>query len=93
MVFFIVKVYDELYVNYVMKVMLGYNKVKDFNFQLKCEGYVIKILVFSYEKFLDVKKELGLEMKFIGEVICFIKDLKDLYFFKIYLECNMYFFK
>jgi len=87
---FIAKAYDEPYVNYATKVMLGEKKVKDFNFNPKRVGYAIKIPVFSYEKFPDVKKELGPEMKSTGEAIRFIKDLKDPYFFKIYSERNMH---
>lgn len=87
---FIAKAYDEPYVNYATKVMLGEKKVKDFNFNPKKEGYAIKIPVFSYEKFPDVKKELGPEMKSTGEAIRFIKDLKDPFFTKIYSERNMH---
>jgi len=87
---FIAKAYDEPYVNYATKVMLGHSKVKDFNFNPKLEGYAIKIPVFSYEKFPDVKKELGPEMKSTGEGIRFIKDLKDPFFTKIYSERNMH---
>jgi carbamoyl-phosphate synthase large subunit len=87
---FIAKAYDEPYVNYATKVMLGEKKVKDFNFQPKKEGYAIKIPVFSYEKFPEVKKELGPEMKSTGEAIRFIKDLKDPFFTKIYSERNMH---
>ena len=87
---FIAKAYDEPYVNYATKVMLGEKKVKDFNFQPRKEGYAIKIPVFSYEKFPDVKKELGPEMKSTGEAIRFIKDLKDPFFTKIYSERNMH---
>ena len=87
---FIAKAYDEPYVNYATKVMLGHNKVTDFNFQPRKEGYAIKIPVFSYEKFPDVKKELGPEMKSTGEAIRFIKDLKDPFFTKIYSERNMH---
>ncbi len=87
---FIAKAYDEPYVNYATKVMLGDKKVKDFNFNPKKEGYAIKIPVFSYEKFPDVKKELGPEMKSTGEGIRFIKDLKDPFFTKIYSERNMH---
>ena len=87
---FIAKAYDEPYVNYATKVMLGHSKVKDFNFNPKKEGYAIKIPVFSYEKFPDVKKELGPEMKSTGEGIRFIKDLKDPFFTKIYSERNMH---
>jgi carbamoyl-phosphate synthase large subunit len=87
---FIAKAYDEPYVNYATKVMLGDKKVTDFNFQPKREGYAIKIPVFSYEKFPDVKKELGPEMKSTGEAIRFIKNLKDPFFTKIYSERNMH---
>lgn len=87
---FIAKAYDEPYVNYATKVMLGHAKVKDFNFNPRKEGYAIKIPVFSYEKFPDVKKELGPEMKSTGEGIRFIKNLKDPFFTKIYAERNMH---
>lgn len=87
---FIAKAYDEPYVNYATKIMLGEKKVKDFNFSPKREGYAIKIPVFSYEKFPDVKKELGPEMKSTGEAIRFIDSLRDPFFMKIYSERNMH---
>ncbi len=87
---FIAKAYDEPYVNYATKVMLGHNKVTDFNFNPKREGYAIKIPVFSFDKFPNVNKELGPEMKSTGEAIRFIKDLKDPYFKEIYSERNLY---
>lgn len=87
---FIAKAYQEPYVNYAVKVMLGEKKVKDFNFNPVRQGYAIKIPVFSYEKFPEVKKELGPEMKSTGEAIRFIDSLKDPYFMKIYSERNMH---
>lgn len=87
---FIAKAYDEPYVNYATKVMLGEKKVKDFTFQPKRNGYAIKIPVFSYEKFPEVKKELGPEMKSTGEAIRFIKDLRDPFFRQVYSERNLY---
>lgn len=87
---FIAKAYDEPYVNYATKVMLGYNKVTDFNFTPNRNGYAIKIPVFSFDKFPNVNKELGPEMKSTGEAIRFIKDLKDPYFKEIYSERNLY---
>jgi carbamoyl-phosphate synthase large subunit len=87
---FIAKAYDEPYVNYATKIMLGEAKVKDFKFNPRKGGYAIKIPVFSYEKFPDVKKELGPEMKSTGEGIRFIKNLKDPFFTKIYSERNMH---
>ena len=87
---FIAKAYDEPYVNYATKVMLGANKVNDFKFQPKTGGYAIKVPVFSFEKFLDVNKELGPEMKSTGEAIYFIEDLEDEFFQKVYSERNLY---
>ncbi len=87
---FISKAYDEPYVKYATKVMLGTNKVTDFNFQPRKEGYAIKIPVFSYNKFPEVAKELGPEMKSTGEAIRFIKDLRDPFFREIFAERNLY---
>ena len=87
---FICKAYDEPYVNYATKVMLGEKKVKDFNFSPKKKGYAIKVPVFSYSKFPEVNKQLGPEMKSTGEAIYFIDDLMDDYFLKIYSERNLY---
>ena len=87
---FIAKAYDEPYVNYAVKIMLGEKKVKDFKFNPKRKGYAIKIPVFSYEKFPDIKKELGPEMKSTGEAIRFIETLKDPFFMNIYSERNMH---
>ena len=87
---FIAKAYDEPYVNYAAKVMLGEMKVSDFNFNPKKGGYAIKVPVFSFDKFPNVNKELGPEMKSTGEAIYFIDDLNDDYFKKIYSERNLY---
>ena len=87
---FIAKAYDEPYVNYATKVMLGHNKVTDFEFNPKRGGYAIKIPVFSFNKFPNVNKELGPEMKSTGEAIRFIEDLKDPFFRKIFAERNLY---
>ena len=87
---FIAKAYDEPYVNYAAKVMLGDKKVTDFNFNPKKEGYAIKVPVFSFNKFPNVNKELGPEMKSTGESIYFIDDLDDDYFTKVYSERNLY---
>lgn len=87
---FIAKAYDEPYVNYATKVMLGEKKVEDFDFKPNKQGYAIKIPVFSYQKFPDIKKELGPEMKSTGEAIRFIDTLMDPFFMKIYSERNMH---
>ena len=87
---FICKAYQEMYVNYATKVMLGEKKVKDFNFNPVKEGYAIKIPVFSFSKFPNVNKELGPEMKSTGEAIQFIDDLTDDFFLEIYKRRNVY---
>ena len=87
---FISKAYREPYVNYATKVMLGAKKVKDFDFKPHKDGYAIKIPVFSFDKFPNVNKELGPEMKSTGEAIRFIPDLRDSYFRKVYSERNLY---
>ncbi|MEQ9166358.1 MAG: carbamoyl-phosphate synthase large subunit, partial [Fulvivirga sp.] len=87
---FICKAYQEPYVNYAVKVMLGEKKVKDFKFNPVKSGYAIKEPVFSFNKFPNVNKELGPEMKSTGESIYFIDDLMDDYFMKIYSERNLY---
>ncbi|GHM99925.1 carbamoyl-phosphate synthase (glutamine-hydrolyzing) [Cytophagales bacterium WSM2-2] len=87
---FICKAYDEPYVNYATKVMLGEKKVKDFTFNPVKKGYAIKVPVFSFSKFPEVNKELGPEMKSTGEAIYFIDDLMDDYFLNIYAERNLY---
>jgi len=87
---FIAKAYGEPYVQHATQVMLGEKKVSDFKFSPKRRGYAVKIPVFSYEKFPEVNKELGPEMKSTGEGIQFIKDLRDPFFRKVYSERNLY---
>ena len=87
---FIAKAYDEPYVNYATKVMLREKKVKDFDFQPKRKGWAIKQPVFSFNKFPNVNKNLGPEMKSTGEKIYFIDNLRDPVFKKIYSERNLY---
>ena len=87
---FIAKAYGEPYVNYATKVMLGHNKVTDFNFNPKLKGYAIKQPVFSFSKFHNVNKALGPEMKSTGESILFIDDLKDDQFYELYSRRKMY---
>lgn len=87
---FIAKAYDVPYINIAAKIMLGVNKLKDFTIERKLEGYAIKEPVFSYDKFPEVPKELGPEMKSTGESIRFIKDLEDPYFRQLYKNKSMY---
>ncbi len=87
---FIAKAYEEPYVNYATKVMLGEKKIKDFKFEPKKKGYAIKVPVFSFEKFPEIQKELGPEMKSTGESIYFIDSLQDEFFQDIYSSRNLY---
>ena len=87
---FISKAYGEPYVNYATKVMLGEKMLKDFDFNPKLEGYAIKQPVFSFNKFPDVNKKLGPEMKSTGESILFIDDLNDESFLELYSRRKMY---
>jgi carbamoyl-phosphate synthase large subunit len=87
---FIAKAYNEPYVNYATKVMLGEKKVTDFNFNPQLKGYAIKQPVFSFNKFPNVNKQLGPEMKSTGESILFIDSLKDDEFYNLYSRRKMY---
>jgi len=87
---FIAKAYKEPYVNYATKIMLGHNKLSDFNFDPQLEGYAIKQPVFSFDKFHNVNKQLGPEMKSTGESILFIDSLKDDTFYELYGRRKMY---
>ena len=87
---FIAKAYQMPYLNIATKVMMGTHKLSDFTYEHKLEGYAIKVPVFSFNKFPNVDKKLGPEMKSTGEAIHFIKDLKDPYFRE--LDRNRYMF-
>lgn len=87
---FIAKAYQIPYLNMATKVMLGVNKLTDFSFEKKLQGFAIKEPVFSFNKFPGVNKELGPEMKSTGEAIRFIKDLRDPYFRQLYKERSMH---
>ena len=87
---FIAKAYKQPYVNYATKVMLGALKVADINYQPDLKGFAIKEPVFSFNKFPNVNKNLGPEMKSTGESILFIDNLKDDQFYEIYSRRKMY---
>lgn len=87
---FIAKAYGEPYVNFATKIMLGDKKIKDFDFNPQLKGYAIKKPVFSFNKFHNVNKELGPEMKSTGESILFIDSLRDDDFYDLYTRRKMY---
>jgi carbamoyl-phosphate synthase large subunit len=70
--------------------MLGDKKLKDFDITPTKKGYAIKKPVFSFNKFPNVNKELGPEMKSTGEAILFVEDIKDPVFRDLYKEKSMY---
>ncbi len=79
--------------NIATHVMLG-AKLKDFRAKGVLEstlvGYAIKEPVFSWDKFPEVPKELGPEMKSTGEAIAFIDELTDEHFSKAYAIKDLY---
>ncbi len=87
---FIAKAYGEPYVNFATKIMLGDKKIKDLEFKPHLDGYAIKKPVFSFDKFHNVNKELGPEMKSTGESILFIDSLRDDEFYDLYTRRKMY---
>ncbi|NPA34544.1 MAG: carbamoyl-phosphate synthase large subunit [Chlorobi bacterium] len=85
---FIAKAYGIPYVNIAVKIMTGKNKLKDFKFEKHLDGYAIKEPVFPWDKFPEVKPELGPEMRSTGEIIHFVKSTEDPYFKKILKEAR-----
>ncbi len=77
---FIAKAYQVPFLKIATHVMMGTKKLKDFKVEKKLEGYAIKVPIFSFNKFPNVDKQLGPEMKSTGEAIRFIKDLNDPFF-------------
>jgi len=72
-----------------VKVMLG-AKLTEFDLESKLENWAIKEPVFPFDKFPEVKKELGPEMKSTGESIYFAKDFNDDHFKKPYEFKSLY---
>jgi carbamoyl-phosphate synthase large subunit len=87
---FIAKAYGVPYLDIATKVMMGEKKLKDFKIVQKLEGFAVKEPVFSFNKFPNVNKELGPEMKSTGEAIRFIKNLRDPWFRTLYKERSMH---
>lgn len=72
-----------------VKVMLG-AKLSEFDLSSSLKHYAIKEPVFPFDKFPEVKKELGPEMKSTGETIYFLEDFADERFRKPYEFKNLY---
>jgi len=90
---FIAKAYQVPYLNMATHVMLGNKKIKDFDVEKKLKGYAIKVPVFSFDKFPNVDKRLGPEMKSTGEAIHFIDDLTDPFFRELDRNRSMYLYQ
>jgi len=87
---FISKAYQIPFLNIATKIMTGHARLSDFDFNRKLNGFAIKLPVFSFDKFPNVNKELGPEMRSTGESILFINDLHDTYFREMYRQKSMY---
>jgi carbamoyl-phosphate synthase large subunit len=87
---FISKAYGVPYLNIATKVMLGTHKLTDFKIEKKLNGFAIKEPVFSFDKFPNINKELGPEMKSTGEAIRFITDLYDPFFRGMFKQKSMF---
>ncbi|MEX1062596.1 MAG: carbamoyl-phosphate synthase large subunit [Balneolaceae bacterium] len=72
-----------------VKVMLG-AMLKEFDLTSHLKNWAIKEPVFPFDKFPEVKKELGPEMKSTGESIYFMDDFDDERFKKPYEFKNLY---
>ncbi len=79
--------------NIATQVVLG-AKLKDFRekgvLESTLEGFAIKEPVFSWDKFPEVPRELGPEMKSTGEAIAFVDTLTDEHFERPYEMRNLY---
>jgi len=72
-----------------VKVMMG-RKLSEFDLSSSLTCFAIKEPVFPFDKFPEVKKELGPEMKSTGETIYFLEDFDDEHFRKPYEFKNLY---
>ena len=66
------------------------NQKLEINIRPQPRGFATKVPVFSFNKFPNVDKNLGPEMKSTGEAIRYIVDLTDPYFRELESKRNMY---
>ena len=90
---FIAKAYKVPYLQIATKIMMCNHKLRDFDIKPRPSGFAIKVPVFSFEKFPNVDKNLGPEMKSTGEEIRFIRDLSDPFFRELDRQRNMYLYR
>ena len=72
-----------------VKVILG-AKLSEFDLTSNLKNFAIKEPVFPFDKFPEVKKELGPEMKSTGETIYFLDDFSDEHFKTPFEFKNLY---
>lgn len=87
---FLCKAYDRPFVQWAMEILVGGRKVRDFSFPTEFRGYALKLPVFSFERFPEVEKVLGPEMRSTGEEIRFIESLEDPLFRELYAKRSVY---
>lgn len=87
---FLCKAYDKPFVQWAMEILLGGKRIKDFTFPTALEGYALKLPVFSFDRFPEVDKTLGPEMRSTGEEIRFIRSLADPLFQELYALRSVY---
>ena len=87
---FIAKAYGVPFLKIATHVMIGSKKIKDFEIDKQLDGYAIKVPIFSFNKFPNVDKQLGPEMKSTGEAIRFVKDVNDPFFRELDRNRSMY---
>ncbi|MCS7189281.1 MAG: carbamoyl-phosphate synthase large subunit [Bacteroidia bacterium] len=87
---FLCKAYDKPFVQWAMEILLKGRRVKEYEFPNKLRGYALKLPVFSFDRFPEVEKTLGPEMRSTGEEIRFIEDLEDGLFRELYAKRQVY---
>lgn len=87
---FIAKAYGVPYLNIATHVMLDNKKLSDFKIEKNLKGFAIKVPVFSFDKFPNVDKALGPEMKSTGEAIRFVDSPADPYFRELFKNRSLY---
>lgn len=87
---FLCKAQDKPFVQWAMEILLGRKRIEDFNFPGPRRRYALKLPVFSFERFPEVEKTLGPEMRSTGEEIRFIEGLDDPLFQKLYAQRSLY---
>lgn len=87
---FLCKAYDRPFVQWAMEVLIGGKRVRDFAFPEKLDGYALKLPVFSFDRFPEIEKTLGPEMRSTGEEIRFVGSLEDPLFQELYAMRSLY---